>query len=151
MSWIFLVLVGIDPGVSRLGGEIVSHNTTDARRGLHGMRCFLLSRFGSSWASVWTSRLDGRSEPELCRICWRHAHRGTHPGVWNPQSSRTCWHVSEWRKNSAVLLLQTILSSCSRRFVDASEYRFSFSFHTRDSSLTLCSSKWWSLVTMVRL
>ena len=29
MSWIFLVLVGIDPGVSRLGGEIVSHNTTD--------------------------------------------------------------------------------------------------------------------------
>ena len=31
MSWIFLVLVGIDPGVSHLGGEIVSHNTTDAR------------------------------------------------------------------------------------------------------------------------
>ena len=31
MSWIFLVLVGIDPGVSRLGGEIVSHNTTDAQ------------------------------------------------------------------------------------------------------------------------
>ena len=31
MSWIFLVLVGIDPEVSRLGGEIVSHNTTDAR------------------------------------------------------------------------------------------------------------------------
>ena len=30
MSWIFLVLVGIDPGVSHLGGEIVSHNTTDA-------------------------------------------------------------------------------------------------------------------------
>ena len=30
MSWIFLVLVGIDHGVSRLGGEIVSHNTTDA-------------------------------------------------------------------------------------------------------------------------
>ena len=26
----FLVLVGIDPGVSRLGGKIVSHNTTDA-------------------------------------------------------------------------------------------------------------------------
>ena len=25
------MLVGIDPGVSRLGGEIVSHNTTDAR------------------------------------------------------------------------------------------------------------------------
>ena len=24
--------MGIDPGVSRLGGEIVSHNTTDARR-----------------------------------------------------------------------------------------------------------------------
>ena len=23
--------MGIDPGVSRLGGEIVSHNTTDAR------------------------------------------------------------------------------------------------------------------------
>ena len=32
MSRIFLVLVGIDPGVSRLGGETVSHNTTDARR-----------------------------------------------------------------------------------------------------------------------
>ena len=31
MSWIFLVLVGIDPGVSHLRGEIVSHNTTDAR------------------------------------------------------------------------------------------------------------------------
>ena len=31
MSWIFLVLVGIDPGVSRLGGEIVSHYTTDTR------------------------------------------------------------------------------------------------------------------------
>ena len=26
MSWIFLVLVGIDPGISGLGGEIVSHN-----------------------------------------------------------------------------------------------------------------------------
>ena len=24
--------MGIDPGVSRLGGEIVSHNTTDARQ-----------------------------------------------------------------------------------------------------------------------
>ena len=24
--------MGIDPGVSRLGGEIISHNTTDARR-----------------------------------------------------------------------------------------------------------------------
>ena len=32
MSCIFLVLVGIDPGVSRLGGEIASHNTTDARQ-----------------------------------------------------------------------------------------------------------------------
>ena len=32
MSRILLVLVGIDPGVSHLGGEIVSHNTTDARR-----------------------------------------------------------------------------------------------------------------------
>ena len=31
MSCTVLVLVGIDPGVSRLGGEIVSHNTTDAR------------------------------------------------------------------------------------------------------------------------
>ena len=30
MSWIFVVLVGIDPGVSRLGGEIVTHNSTDA-------------------------------------------------------------------------------------------------------------------------
>ena len=32
MSWIYLVLVGIYPGVSRLGGEIASHNTTDARQ-----------------------------------------------------------------------------------------------------------------------
>ena len=32
MSWIFLVLVGVDPGVYRLGGEMVSHNTTDARQ-----------------------------------------------------------------------------------------------------------------------
>ena len=32
MSWIFLVLVGIDPGVYHLGSEIVSHNTTDARQ-----------------------------------------------------------------------------------------------------------------------
>ena len=32
MSWIFLVLVGVDPEVSHLGGEIVSHNTTDARQ-----------------------------------------------------------------------------------------------------------------------
>ena len=31
MSRMFSVLVGIDPGVSRLGGEIVGHNTTDAR------------------------------------------------------------------------------------------------------------------------
>ena len=31
MSWIYLVLVEIDPGVSRLGGEIASHNTTGAR------------------------------------------------------------------------------------------------------------------------
>ena len=30
MLCIFLVLVGIDPRVSRLGSEIVSHNTTDA-------------------------------------------------------------------------------------------------------------------------
>ena len=29
MSWIFLVLMGIDPGVSHLGSEIVSHNTMD--------------------------------------------------------------------------------------------------------------------------
>ena len=36
MSWIFKVLVGIDPGVSHLGGEIVSHNTTDARHWLIG-------------------------------------------------------------------------------------------------------------------
>ena len=34
MSFIFLVLVGIDPGISRLGGEIVSHNTTDAKSSL---------------------------------------------------------------------------------------------------------------------
>ena len=33
MSGIFLVLVGIDPGVSCLGGEIVSHNNTDALSG----------------------------------------------------------------------------------------------------------------------
>ena len=32
VSWIFLVLVGIDPGVSRLGGEIVDHYTTDAQQ-----------------------------------------------------------------------------------------------------------------------
>ena len=31
MSWIFLVLVGIDLGVPCLGGKIDSHNTTDAR------------------------------------------------------------------------------------------------------------------------
>ena len=31
MSCIFLVLVGIIPGVSRLGSERVSHNTTDAQ------------------------------------------------------------------------------------------------------------------------
>ena len=30
MSWIFLVLVGFDPGVSRLEGEMVSHYATDA-------------------------------------------------------------------------------------------------------------------------
>ena len=34
MSWNFLVWVGIDPGVSLLGGEIVSHNSTDARHWL---------------------------------------------------------------------------------------------------------------------
>ena len=32
MSWIFLVLVGIDPGVYHLWSEIVSHNTTGARQ-----------------------------------------------------------------------------------------------------------------------
>ena len=31
MSWIFLVLVEIDPRVSCLGGEIVSHNTMDTQ------------------------------------------------------------------------------------------------------------------------
>ena len=31
--------MGIDPGVSRLGGEIVSHNTTDARLGLFFCYC----------------------------------------------------------------------------------------------------------------
>ena len=35
---IFLVLVGNDPGVSHLGGEIVSHNTMDARRAGESMR-----------------------------------------------------------------------------------------------------------------
>ena len=30
MSWIFLLLAGIDPGVYHLGRDIVSHNTTDA-------------------------------------------------------------------------------------------------------------------------
>ena len=38
ISCIFLVLVGIDPGVSRLGGKIVSHNTTDARQKKSGMK-----------------------------------------------------------------------------------------------------------------
>ena len=38
---IFLVLVGIDPGVSRLGGEIVSHDTTDARHILVGLAWFI--------------------------------------------------------------------------------------------------------------
>ena len=32
MLCIFLVMVGIDPGVSRLRDEIFSHNTTDARQ-----------------------------------------------------------------------------------------------------------------------
>ena len=32
MSWFFLVQVGIDPGVSHLGGKIVNHYTTDARQ-----------------------------------------------------------------------------------------------------------------------
>ena len=31
MSCIFLVLVGIDPGSSRLGGELVCHNTADVQ------------------------------------------------------------------------------------------------------------------------
>ena len=31
MSWIFSALVGIDPGVSRLVGEIVSHTATTPR------------------------------------------------------------------------------------------------------------------------
>ena len=30
ISWIFLVQLGIDPGISHLGGKIVSHYTTDA-------------------------------------------------------------------------------------------------------------------------
>ena len=32
MSWIFLVLVRIHPGVSSLGGKIVSHHIADARQ-----------------------------------------------------------------------------------------------------------------------
>ena len=32
MSRIFMVLAGIDPWVSRLGGEIVNHYTMDARQ-----------------------------------------------------------------------------------------------------------------------
>ena len=48
MSWIFLVLMGIDPGVSLLGGEIVSHNTTDTRQyATILLYLFIPSRFSS--------------------------------------------------------------------------------------------------------
>ena len=66
MSWIFLVLVGIDPGVYHLWSKIVSHNTTDARQShstpiftsiphssVHGPLIFLL------YTNVWTVRIFG--------------------------------------------------------------------------------------------
>ena len=72
MSWIFLVLVGIDPGVSHLGGEIVSHNTTDAVAAcLHSFSlCFTQVR---SWSRFQLRLLDslfrasyGASKTILC-------------------------------------------------------------------------------------
>ena len=39
------MLVGIDPGVSRLGGEIVSHNTTDVRHDILGIPSSIWSEF----------------------------------------------------------------------------------------------------------
>ena len=70
------MLVGIDPGVSCLGGEIVSHNTMDARLSIR------LARFGNLWGIIfphsdsaphsfipnhWSSKNDSRSRPNSRR------------------------------------------------------------------------------------
>ena len=54
MSWIILVLVGIDSGVSCLGDEIVSHNTTDARHiviGLKSIERYWITNSRTRWCS----------------------------------------------------------------------------------------------------
>ena len=93
MSWIFLVLVRIDPGVYHLGSEIVSHNTTDARQShstppstiftgipqssVHGPLIFLL--YTNVW-KVWIFRgsfSNATFHSEPCRLTnlWCEAPR----------------------------------------------------------------------------
>ena len=50
MSWIFLVLMGIDPGVSCLGGKIVIHNTMDA--GIYQYQ-FMILDFGRDLENIY--------------------------------------------------------------------------------------------------
>ena len=57
MSWIFSVLVGMDPGVSRLGGEIASHNTTDARQYLTVLYFVLWCKFKRSVAATFAKNI----------------------------------------------------------------------------------------------
>ena len=59
--------MGIDPGVSRLGGEIVSHNTTD---GSGSGRTIYPSRFqftepGPKLNQFWVTELDSGNQTEI--------------------------------------------------------------------------------------
>ena len=76
MLWIFLVLVGIDPGVSHLGGEIASHNTTDARQlSVLMLDClyFVNSESYRRWSITMktTMMIITRTTTMLCRRRWR--------------------------------------------------------------------------------
>ena len=68
MSWIFLVLVGIDPGVSRLGGEIVSHNTTNARHASPTVSMLIVGQMGEClrrWAGAYGRIYKSKRDIEL--------------------------------------------------------------------------------------
>ena len=83
MSWIFLVLVGIDPRVFRLGGEIVSHNTTDAHLVCYPEILFRKSVKYTKW----------QKKCEMNQVVKK---------VWNEPSGKKSLKWTKWQRNAGI-------------------------------------------------
>ena len=80
--------MGIDPGVSRLGGEIVSHNTTDARR------CVFQRIYERIDEDVREDQNDG---DVIERICELDATQLQHNEVTKVRISENEWTINRTR------------------------------------------------------